>query len=83
MHPVPVEDCKARGGCCSRDCGYCVDIQHVNTSAGAFGVGHCTRKCGCCSRYREFELDQEVTRAYIACFEFDEKKDTLTYMKDA
>jgi hypothetical protein len=29
MHPILVEDCKSRGGCCGRDCGCCFDSQRV------------------------------------------------------
>lgn len=62
MHPVLVENCKARGGCCGRDCGCCVDSQRASTSAGALGIGHCTRHCGCCSKHRGFELSGNISK---------------------
>lgn len=82
MHPVLVEDCKARGGCCSRDCGCCLNPERANTSAGAFGVGHCTLKCGCCSRSRGFELDEEKEEYHVEHFSFDNQVDTMLHKED-
>jgi hypothetical protein len=53
MRKELVEDCVARGGCCSRErgCGRrCLDSERKK------GIGHCTEECSCCSTYREVEL---------------------------
>lgn len=52
-----VQDCIARGGCCSRDCGCCAS-RHATTKRQS-GVGHCTIECGCCCEYRGFDLTPE------------------------
>ncbi|KOS43446.1 hypothetical protein ACN38_g5649 [Penicillium nordicum] len=77
MHPILVEDCKSRGGCCGRDCGCCLDAQRANSSAGALGVGHCTLECGCCIRSRGFELSEERERFLVNRFSFDNQMDTM------
>jgi hypothetical protein len=46
MHRVLREDCAARGGCCSRECGCCLD-RNLG-SALKHAAGHCTAECGCC-----------------------------------
>ncbi|CAG7922538.1 unnamed protein product [Penicillium olsonii] len=62
MHPVLVEDCKSKGGCCGRNCGCCRDAERKNTSAGPLGVGHCTPNCHCCRSSRGFELSEKRER---------------------
>lgn len=71
MHPILVEDCQARGGCCGRDCGCCLSSEREKSSAGLLGVGHCTLKCGCCLKSRGFDLNQETESAYVRCFSFE------------
>ena len=78
MHSVLVENCKARGGCCGRDCGCCVDSQRASTSAGALGIGHYTRHCECCSKHRGFEFSGNISKGYNFCFEFNQSKDDGT-----
>ncbi|KAJ5146443.1 uncharacterized protein N7515_001007 [Penicillium bovifimosum] len=48
MHPVLREDCAARGGCCSRECGCCLN-RSLNL-ARTHAAGHCTAECGCCRK---------------------------------
>lgn len=62
MHSILVEDCKARGGCCSRDCGCCTDPERAKTSAGPLGIGHCTLRCGCCKKSRGFEVNLDLEK---------------------
>ena len=71
MHPVLVEDCQARGGCCGRDCGCCLSSEREKSSAGVLGVGHCTLKCGCCLKSRGFDLNRKTESAYVHCFSFE------------
>jgi hypothetical protein len=71
MHPILVEECKSRGGCCGRDCGCCLDAQRANSSAGALGVGHCTLECGCCVRSRGFKLSKEAEELLVSRFSSD------------
>jgi len=52
MHCSLRLDCKARGGCCGRDCGCCSD--HINKPGSP---GHCTVDCYCCEQARGFYLD--------------------------
>ena len=47
-----VQDCKDRGGCCSRKCGCCAQ-RHL--SGGQKGIGHCTLQCGCCKTLKAFD----------------------------
>ncbi|CRL28296.1 unnamed protein product [Penicillium camemberti] len=82
MHPILVEDCKSRGGCCGRDCGCCLDAQRANSSAGALGVGHCTLECGCCIRSRGFELSKEREKYLVDRFSFDNRLDTMDHQVD-
>jgi hypothetical protein len=82
MHPILVEDCKSRGGCCGRDCGCCLDAQRANSSAGALGVGHCTLDCGCCIRSRGFELSEEREKYLVDRFSFDNQLDTMDNQLD-
>lgn len=82
MHPVLVEDCKARGGCCGRDCGCCLDYQRANSSGGVLGVGHCTLKCGCCLKSRSFEPSGVSKRYYVARFPFDNKSGIINLQED-
>lgn len=82
MHPILVEDCKSRGGCCGRDCGCCLDAQRANSSAGALGVGHCTLECGCCIRSRGFELSEEREKYLVDRFSFDNRLDTMDHQVD-
>lgn len=59
-----VQDCKDRGGCCSRKCGCCTQ-RHL--SGGQKGIGHCTFQCGCCKTlqrsdytyWREWKLKRD------------------------
>lgn len=57
MHQVLVEDCVGKQGCCSRDCGCCVNRPIDSTCR--IGVGHCTLACGCCREARGFDLSKE------------------------
>jgi hypothetical protein len=82
MHPVLVEDCKARGGCCGRDCGCCLDYQRANSSAGVLGAGHCTVKCGCCLESRGSETNSVGKRYYAARFTFDNKFGIINFQED-
>ncbi|CAL5870669.1 uncharacterized protein PFLUO_LOCUS4909 [Penicillium psychrofluorescens] len=52
-----IQDCKDRGGCCSRGCGCCA--QRYLTSEKMNGIGHCTWDCWCCLQYRGFDLSAE------------------------
>ncbi|OQD85349.1 hypothetical protein PENANT_c010G07539 [Penicillium antarcticum] len=47
-----VEDCIAKGGCYSRDCG-CCQKRHW-TSKRSRGIGHCTVECGSCVMIRRY-----------------------------
>lgn len=52
MHTILVADCADREGCCSRQCGCCLNR---DTGPGRrLGVGHCTLQCGCCQKARGF-----------------------------
>jgi hypothetical protein len=52
-----VNDCKGRGGCCSRSCGCCEHrLRSQNTRRG---IGHCTVECWCCEVSRGFEMSEE------------------------
>lgn len=57
MHPVLVEDCAGRLGCCSRGCGCCRNRKLDPTRA--LGLGHCTFECGCCRKARGFDIPKE------------------------
>lgn len=52
-----VQDCKDRGGCCSRACGCCAQ-RHLKSS-GTKGIGHCTWDCYCCASHRGFEFSAQ------------------------
>jgi hypothetical protein len=82
MHPILIEDCKSRGGCCGRDCGCCLDPQRTNSLAGALGAGHCTLKCGCCSKSRGFELNGKNESFLVDRFSFDHQYDTMDHQND-
>jgi hypothetical protein len=82
MHPILVEDCKSRGGCCGRDCGCCLDAQRANSSAGTLGVGHCTLQCGCCKRSRGFRLSEERERFFVDLFSFHDQVNTMDHEAD-
>ncbi|CAG7923274.1 unnamed protein product [Penicillium olsonii] len=61
MHPVLIEDCAGRGGCCARGCGCCV--RRERQWGRKLAAGHCTAECGCCEKARGFELsDEQKTR---------------------
>lgn len=60
MHNFLVQDCAGKGGCCGRDCGYCVN--HPIAQSRKLGVGHCTMECGCCAKYRGFDLTEKEKR---------------------
>ncbi|CAG8075656.1 unnamed protein product [Penicillium salamii] len=54
MHRDLIKECTSRQGCCSRDCGCCVN-RKVDESRH-LGVGHCTLECACCERARGFKI---------------------------
>ena len=70
MHPILVQDCVNRGGCCSRDCGCCVSRERETSSIGELGIGHCTVECGCCCEARGFELTTEEKKKVEKVFGF-------------
>ncbi|KMP08696.1 hypothetical protein CIHG_05302 [Coccidioides immitis H538.4] len=50
MWPKDVRACKARGGCCVRQCGCC--FRPRSSLIGAEDVySHCTKECKCCVHY--------------------------------
>lgn len=69
-------------GCCSRDCGCCLDAQCANSSAGALGMGHCTLECGCCIRSRGYELSEEREKFLLDRFSSDDQMDTMDHQVD-
>lgn len=75
MHPVLVEDCIGRGGCCGLECGCCVSPQRAKSSAGQLGVGHCTLDCGCCLNIREVNLGHDRRDRYGNSFELSDDVD--------
>lgn len=56
-HQVLVEDCVGKQGCCSRDCGCCVNRPIDPTRR--IGVGNCILACECCREARGFDLSKE------------------------
>ena len=56
MRDELVQDCKDRGGCCSRACGCCAQ-RHLSPETK--GLGHCTWDCHCCIYYRGFQFSEE------------------------
>lgn len=79
-----VEDCIAKGGCCSRDCG-CCQKRHW-TSKRNRGIGHCSVECGCCVMHRGFEMTQEQKenqRMRFAKKLHDENPNYLLHMIEA
>lgn len=54
MRKELVQDCIARGGCCSRSCKCC--SQRPSHSKMRRGTGHCTVECLCCLAHRGFEI---------------------------
>ncbi|KAJ5929250.1 hypothetical protein N7454_007098 [Penicillium verhagenii] len=54
----PVDDCKARSGCCSRGCG-CCEKRHSKSPRGSEGTGHCTSECECCANTKGVEVKSE------------------------
>lgn len=77
MHPILVEDCKVRGGCCGRDCGCCLGYQRANSSVGLLGAGHCTLQCGCCLESRGFEPNDAGKEYYESRFSYDNESGLL------
>lgn len=59
MHPVLVEDCAGRGGCCGKGCGCCAKRQYLYEHSRKLAIGHCTFSCLCCKQTRGFKLDKE------------------------
>jgi len=59
MHPVLVEDCAGRGGCCGKGCGCCAKRQYLYEHSRKLAFGHCTFSCLCCEQTRGFKLDKE------------------------
>lgn len=57
MHRVLVEDCAGRQGCCARGCG-CCGKRNIDLTR-KLGVGYCTFECGCCRRFRGFDIPEE------------------------
>jgi hypothetical protein len=54
MHPLLVQDCAERGGCCGRQCGCC--LARHDPSMRKLTAGHCTTACLCCEQTRGIEL---------------------------
>lgn len=59
MREEMIQDCSGRGGCCSRECGYC-EQRHI--SKRKRGKGHCTVECWCCITFRGYELPERKKR---------------------
>ncbi|CAG8947814.1 unnamed protein product [Penicillium salamii] len=58
MHRELIKECTSRQGCCSRDCGCCVN-RKIDESRH-LGVGHCTVECACCERARGFKISNKT-----------------------
>ena len=52
-----IDDCIARGGCCSRECG-CCENRHLHRKWRK-GTGHCKAECKCCEDHRGFEYTKK------------------------
>jgi hypothetical protein len=62
------DDCIARGGCCSRQCGCCEDRHlHPRWTRGR-GIGHCTAECGCCAIYRGYDYTNKEREEAVSQF---------------
>lgn len=72
MHRVLREDCAGRGGCCSRDCGCCVN--RATDLARPLSHGHCTVECGCCQKARGFDFTEEEKKRLANMFDFSNLK---------
>ncbi|CAG8374317.1 unnamed protein product [Penicillium salamii] len=57
MHRELIKECASRQGCCSRDCGCCVN-RKIDESRH-LGAGHCTLECACCERARGFKISSK------------------------
>lgn len=68
MHQVLVEDCVGKQGCCSQDCGCCVNRPIDSTRR--IGVGHYTLACGCCREARGFDLSKEEHRRIQGYYDY-------------
>lgn len=79
MHHVLVTDCIAKGGCCGRACGCCLnrDIEPTRTR----GAGHCTVECQCCSEARGFELSERDKELLHEMFKFSEDFPNMPYFQ--
>lgn len=54
LHPVLVNDCAGKGGCCGRGCGCCEKRgQAMDRRRSA---GHCAVECRCCAKSRGFDV---------------------------
>ncbi|KAJ5195027.1 uncharacterized protein N7498_008465 [Penicillium cinerascens] len=52
-----IDDCIAKGGCCSREC-RCCENRHLHRKSRK-GTGHCTAECRCCEDHRGFEYTEK------------------------
>lgn len=50
MSTFQIAECKGEGGCCSRDCGCCLEPRAVLPGEGEI-YSHCTSECACCVQY--------------------------------
>lgn len=51
-----IQDCSDQSGCCSRECGCCLQR---HSPKGKRVSGHCTSECWCCISFRGFDLPEE------------------------
>ncbi|CAG8340514.1 unnamed protein product [Penicillium salamii] len=79
-----VEDCKKRGGCCSRSCG-CCENRHER-AVRVKGLGHCTTGCACCVSERGFDYTAQERQRFSDDLEnrlYDDNPTFVIQMVDA